>query len=205
MFKLQKESKKCILRLLKTNGRNLRLLNRNLTDNDEIVMAALESNGTAMEFVSPRFKSDKAYIMIAIISNPKSITYIDKELYRDKEFMIQLAKATNSIYILNCLDRKYYYDEDVMEAEEEIRINRDPFFEYSISKLDSNDTSEETNYGLLDFIRDNPYNLECLNGELCTDVSLIYEACKQFSSLKKAKYIKFSPKYINAIKTREQS
>ena len=56
----------------------------------------------------------------------------------------------------------------------------------------------------VDFIRDNPYNLECLNGELCTDVSLIYEACKQFPSIKKAKYIKFSPKYINAIKTREQ-
>lgn len=195
---LDKFTKRCILKLLRSNGCYIKHLNKSLRNESELVLEALNNNGLALQYVGDAYKSDKNYTTIAVIKDAKSIVFLDQELLKDKDYMIFLLKETKNPIILDHIDRSIRYDDEICKLSRELRyIEVDNNFNATNYKY-----TKESNYGLLDFVKETPHFLECLNRELCSDISLIAYAVENNYSLIQSQYIRNDEEILKALHSR---
>jgi hypothetical protein len=89
------------LEIIKTNGKNLELLNDKLKDDKEFILEALQYD-TILEYASERIRDDNDVVNLAVIKHPELIVFASDRFTGNKDFILNLLKKDS--YVLQYLN-----------------------------------------------------------------------------------------------------
>ena len=112
-----------IIRVMESNGLQLKYVDKAFKNNEDIVLAAVTENGLALEFADDSLKSNEAIVLAAVRQNRLAFEFADDSLKSDKAFV--LAAVTQNGLALKFAHDSLKSNEDIVLAA--VRQNRSAF------------------------------------------------------------------------------